>query len=271
VKKQRVLLADDNDDVRAVLQAGLEKRGLEVVPAATVAEALSLISAEAFDVLLADLHMPDAGDGLTVVSAMRHTQPSAVTVVLSGYPAIQEAMTAILLQADEVLVKPVSVADIIDLIDKKLSSPSPRMAMDKERVAEILERDADSTIRNWISRVERNKELTTLSLNSRERAGHLPSLLGDLVRRLRLAPNTPIPNSSAAHEHGILRRKQGYTVPMIVEESRNLQVSIFNTLQKNLGTVDFSTVLLDVMTIADEVDSQLKQTVVGFMEPLPAR
>ena len=45
-----------------------------------------------------------------------------------------------------------------------------------------------------------------------------------------------------------------------------LQVTIFETLQNNLGKVDFSTVLLDVMAIADEVDSQLKQTVLGFME-----
>jgi hypothetical protein len=53
---------------------------------------------------------------------------------------------------------------------------------------------------------------------------------------------------------------------MVVEESRILQVSIFNTLQNNLQTVDFSKVLLDVMTIADEVDSQLKQQMLGYME-----
>jgi len=64
---------------------------------------------------------------------------------------------------------------------------------------------------------------------------------------------------------------QGYTVPMLVEESRILQVSIFNTLQNNLGRVDFSTVLLDVMTIADEVDSQLKQAMLGFTETAAAK
>ncbi len=53
---------------------------------------------------------------------------------------------------------------------------------------------------------------------------------------------------------------------MLVEESRVLQVAIFETLQKNLSTVDFSLLLLDVMTIADEVDSQLKQTITSFME-----
>ncbi len=54
---------------------------------------------------------------------------------------------------------------------------------------------------------------------------------------------------------------------MVVEESRIVQVSIFNTLQKNLLSVDFSKVLLDVITIADEVDSQLKQAMLGFDDP----
>jgi hypothetical protein len=73
--------------------------------------------------------------------------------------------------------------------------------------------------------------------------------------------------SIAARQHGNLRLKQGYTPAMMVEESRILQVSIFNTLQNNLATVDFSKVLLDVVTIADEVDSQLKQAMLGFNEP----
>jgi CheY-like chemotaxis protein len=267
VNKKRLLLVDDNDDVRAVFQEGMQAYGFEVVAAASVNEALRFIAAEKFDVLLSDLHMPDAGDGFTVVSAMRHAQPKAVTLVLSGYPALQEAMAAILLEADEVLVKPVGLAAVAELIQKKLSNPSARMSMKKERVAEILERDAEPTIRNWMSKVERNEELSSVSLSYQERTGHLPLLLGDLVRRLRLAPNAKPSNPTAAREHGILRRKQGYTVAMAVEESRILQVSIFGTLQNNLRSVDFSSVLLDVMTIADEVDSQLKQSMLGFMEP----
>jgi hypothetical protein len=57
---------------------------------------------------------------------------------------------------------------------------------------------------------------------------------------------------------------------MFIEESRILQASIFNTLQNNLNTVDFSLLLADVMTIADEVDSQLKQTIVSFLESAAA-
>jgi hypothetical protein len=50
---------------------------------------------------------------------------------------------------------------------------------------------------------------------------------------------------------------------MMVEESRILQVSLSNTLQTNLSRVNFSKVLLDVMIIADEVDSQLKQAMMS--------
>jgi len=64
---------------------------------------------------------------------------------------------------------------------------------------------------------------------------------------------------------------QGYGVSMLVTESRMLLVSIFRTLQNNLPSVDISTVLLDVMAIADEVDSQLEQAVLGFMSRQSAK
>jgi hypothetical protein len=64
-----------------------------------------------------------------------------------------------------------------------------------------------------------------------------------------------------------MRREQGYTVPMVIEESRILQVSIFTTLQRNMCCVDFSKVLMDVVTIADEVDSQLKQAMISYVAP----
>jgi CheY-like chemotaxis protein len=269
--KSRILLVDDNDNIRAVFQEGLERRGFEVIPASSVSAALNLISAEKFDVLLSDLHMPNAGDGLTVVSAMRHAHPNAITLVQSGYPAMEVATADILLQVDEIIAKPIGLAQIAEIISKKLSNPKADTALNKERVASILECAIDLTIRNWMTRVESNEELTAIKLSSQDRTGHLPLLLGDLVRRLHLAPTTQALISKAAREHGILRRKQGYTIAMVVEESRMLQVTIFETLQNNLGKVDFSTVLLDVMAIADEVDSQLKQTVLGFMEAVPLK
>jgi hypothetical protein len=83
--------------------------------------------------------------------------------------------------------------------------------------------------------------------------------------RLRLDAGTKAPISKAAADHGDLRRAQGYTVAMMVEESRLLQVSIFTTLHKNVKQLDFGALLPDIVTIADEVDAQLKEQMLRFM------
>ncbi len=53
---------------------------------------------------------------------------------------------------------------------------------------------------------------------------------------------------------------------MLVHESRILQVTVFGTLQSNVNCLDFSLVLPDVMTIADEVDAQLTQSMESYMK-----
>jgi DNA-binding response OmpR family regulator len=261
----RVLLVDDNDAVRTSLELVLRKSDFHVTVASSVAQALRLINDQIFDVLLCDLHMPGAGDGFTVVSAMRHTNPGAVTLVFTGYPALKEAMNAILLQADEILVKPLAPATLVELIREKLRNGKDRPTRSKESVAQILAREATKTIADWLRRVDREPELASVPLTAEQRTGHLSRLLQELVHRLRVPRSLGTKQvSHAAAEHGKVRFQQGYSVPMIIEESRILQVSIFDTLQRNLATVDFSLVLGDIMTIADEVDSQLKQAIVSF-------
>jgi hypothetical protein len=134
-----------------------------------------------------------------------------------------------------------------------------------ESVATILERELDTMIQDWLFRVEQEPELTCIPLNFDDRTGHLPRLLHDVIARLRLDAGTKAPISKAAADHGNLRRKQGYTVPMTVEESRLLQVTIFSTLHKNVKNLEFGVLLPDVVTIADEVDAQLKEQLVCFL------
>ena len=76
----RVLVVDDDEAVRNMVQEGLRRDGFEVVTAANVSDALRHIATQKFDVLLSDLHMPLPGDGFTLVSAMRHTHPQALTI-----------------------------------------------------------------------------------------------------------------------------------------------------------------------------------------------
>jgi hypothetical protein len=134
-----------------------------------------------------------------------------------------------------------------------------------ETVADIIERELQSVITDWLDRVEQEPDLKCVPLNFEERTGHLPHLLHDVIARLRLDAGTKAPISKAAAEHGDLRRKQGYTVAMAVEESRLLQVTIFSTLYKNMNALELSKLLPDVVTIADEVDAQLKEQMLRFM------
>jgi DNA-binding response OmpR family regulator len=262
----KVLVVDDNEDLLRSLGQILEHHEFEVTTANNVADALRHISSASYDVLLSDLHMPGPGDGLTVVSAMRHANPKAVTMLLSSFPEMGAAAHAILLQTDEILVKPMKVPALIDAIKQRLAH-GPRTTRTVESVAAILDRAAESTIQDWFARVEREETLMALPMSQELRCGHLPQLFRDLVARLHsFKPlGTKEPMSAASADHGEIRRKQGYTAAMMVEESRILQVSIFNTLQNNLATIDFSVLLIGVMTIADEVDSQLSQAMKRYI------
>jgi len=265
----KVLLVDDDDAARDMMQQVLTGKGFEVVAACSVPQALRYIATESFDVLLTDLHMPSPGDGFTVVSAMRHSQPDALTLLVSGYPDVQSAMSAILLEADEILAKPFEVGTLPELIRNRLTNRIPGKRLAKESVGEILRRSTTNIVADWLARAKRSCELNHLQLSDEERTGYLTRLVEDLVVRLAKPSATTkdsdaIP-SAAAVSHGRLRYQQGYTPPMLVHESRILQVTIFGTLQSNLDALDFSLLLPDVMAIADEVDAQLTQSMASYM------
>jgi DNA-binding response OmpR family regulator len=268
----RVLLVDDDDAVRDMMGTTLERKGFDVVAVANVKQALRCIATDCFDVLITDLHMPNPGDGFTVVTAMRHSQPNALTLLVSGYPDVQSAMAAILLEADDIIVKPFEVRRLAELIHEKMLTRKPAARLEKQRVAAILLRCITGVVGDWLARAKQSKELNHVLLSDEERTGHLPKLVEDLVARLS-KPNATARDSDAAYSeaaiaHGKLRYLQGYTPAMLVHESRILQVTLFGTLQNNLSLLDFSLLLPDVMTIADEVDAQLTQSMDSYMNAM---
>jgi DNA-binding response OmpR family regulator len=115
----RVLLVDSDPFVRSMVKKALTRKGFEVVTASSVPEAFRRIADETFDVLINDLHKPNPEDGFEVVSAMRHSQPNALTLLASSYPDVESAMAAVLLESDEVLVKPFEIGHLSELIQVK--------------------------------------------------------------------------------------------------------------------------------------------------------
>jgi hypothetical protein len=70
-----------------------------------------------------------------------------------------------------------------------------------ESVPDILERELPHVIEDWLARVEKEADLTRIPLNHRERTGHLPKLLQDVIARLRrdAGKKTTISESAACH------------------------------------------------------------------------
>jgi hypothetical protein len=138
-------------------------------------------------------------------------------------------------------------------------------------VADILERECVPTINDWLRRVNLVPDLTCIPLSDADRTGHLPKLLSDLIFRLRLANDANPLSSESAMAHGEMRYAQGYSAPMLVDESRALQVATFSTLHLHHSELDHNRTFLDVMVIADEVDMQLTETMRGLMAAKKAK
>jgi YesN/AraC family two-component response regulator len=222
----KVLLVDNDDAVRDMMTVTPEHKGFEVVAGANVTQAFRLIATETSDALITDLHMPNVGDGFTVISAMQHSQPDALTLLVSGYPDVQTAMAAILLEADEIVVKLFEVGKLTDLLQEKVLTRKPAVRMEKERVAAILQWCIPGFIEDWLPRVKQSQELNHLPITAEERTGHLPKVVEDLIVRLGKPSATTKDShaifSNAAVAHGKLRYLQGYTPAMLVHESRIL-------------------------------------------------
>jgi CheY-like chemotaxis protein len=264
----KILLVDDDETSLLILRKLLEHEGFDITVAANVAEALKLISSEHYDALLSDLHMPGAADGLTVISAMRYINPKCVAMLLTSFPEMDVAAKALLRQADEILLKQEDFTILVESIKRRIATGSAHPRTNIETVATILKRVAPDCVVDWLREVQLDSTLTRVPLSSEERCAHLPQVFRDLVARLEMALpfGTKGPRSATAAKHGVTRRQQGYSAAMMVEESRILQVCIFHTLEKNLATIEFSVLITQEMTIADEVDSQLRQAMECYIE-----
>jgi DNA-binding NarL/FixJ family response regulator len=279
----RLLLVDDDESVLSGLSVVLEAHQFEVVTASNVMGALKRIASERFDVLLTDLHMPGAGDGLVVAGAMRHANPTAVTLVFSANPDMAKATAAVLRSVDEILMKPVKAGVIVEAIRRRLEEEIP-MALQRqaeegevsqlqpvELVATMLEREREAVRQAWLAKMSEAGALAEVRLTPVEQSADLPEMLNEIIYRLQYPQPLGLMTlfSMASLQHGARRRRQGFRSPVLVEEARALQVALFQTIQNNVGRMDLSLLPSTLMAIADEVNAQLLQSLSGYENEKP--
>ena len=123
-KKKRpmeLLVVDDDDELREDVCRYFSQDGYNVSEAADGAHALNLVAQRAFDIIVLDMMMPGMS-GLEVLEKLKESGSDSEVVMLSGQGTIKTAVDAMKLGASEFLTKPVSLADLEQLLLKTIES-----------------------------------------------------------------------------------------------------------------------------------------------------
>jgi len=115
----RLLIVEDRDSLRRMLERALGQEGYEVASAADGRAGIRLLGERAFDFVLTDLKLPDVS-GLEVLEASRTAQPRVPVVVLTGYGTVGTAVEAMKLGAYDFLEKPLEIDDLSRLIEQAI-------------------------------------------------------------------------------------------------------------------------------------------------------
>ena len=115
---KRILVIDDADDVRVLVQRQLAHLGYDARGAANGVEGLAAIAAELPDLVVCDLRMPEL-DGLGVLSVLRERYPMLPVVVMSGEGLLDDAVSALRLGAWDYIIKPIAGMAVLQLAVSK--------------------------------------------------------------------------------------------------------------------------------------------------------
>jgi DNA-binding NtrC family response regulator len=113
----RILIVEDRDSLRRMLERALGQEGYQVAAAADGRAGIRLLGERSFDFVLTDLKLPDVS-GLEVLEASRAAQPRVPVVVLTGFGTVGAAVEAMKLGAYDFLEKPLEIDDLSRLIER---------------------------------------------------------------------------------------------------------------------------------------------------------
>jgi two-component system response regulator HydG len=134
---ERILIVDDDRLVRDSLQSLIMNAGYVVEVAKSGEEAVNMSSAMYYNVALIDIRLPDM-IGIDLLSKMKEYFPKTRKILLTGYPDLETAITAVNRRADGYLVKPVDPEALLKVIDEQVMEQGKELKYTQERVAEFI-------------------------------------------------------------------------------------------------------------------------------------
>ena len=120
MEKPSILVVDDELLIRDLLYDFFTGQGWNITVAENGEKALEVLSQKPIDLILSDIKMP-AMDGLTLASRVRQTHPGLPVVLMTGFPSVDTAVSALRNRVEDYVIKPFNINQLYKLIEAKLA------------------------------------------------------------------------------------------------------------------------------------------------------
>ena len=137
-RNAKVLVVDDDENIRNTMKTILEDEGYLVDLAASGNEAVQMTQKTAYNIALLDIRLPDM-EGVELLKLMKDNVPRTRKIMVTGYPSMQNAITALNKNADAYLIKPVNVEKLLDTVREQLQLQESERELTEVKVAEFIE------------------------------------------------------------------------------------------------------------------------------------
>ncbi|HKM59397.1 MAG TPA: response regulator [Candidatus Bathyarchaeia archaeon] len=154
----RILIVDDDENIRRTMQTIFENEGYIVDLATTGNEAIELTQERTYNIALLDIRLPDI-EGVELLNLIKDNVPKTRKIMVTGYPSMQNAISSLNKNADAYLIKPVGIESLLSTVKEQLRLQKEEKKFTEQKVAEFIEiRTRRNHLLNEVN--ERNRKRT---------------------------------------------------------------------------------------------------------------
>jgi len=136
--KKRILVVDDDEDLRETLKSLLTKKGYIVDTANDGATAIQLSESTPYNLALLDVVLPDM-EGTQLLVKLKPTTPRMRKIMVTGHASLDNAIRAVNMGADGYLIKPVSPPELLRVIEDQLRRQEDDERLTQEKITSYIE------------------------------------------------------------------------------------------------------------------------------------
>ena len=134
----RILIVDDDENIRKVLTTILEDEGYIIESVGTAKKAIAKTGKKFYNLALIDVRLPDM-EGIELLTRMKDTTPKMRKIIITGYPTLQNAVEAVNKGADAYIIKPFDMKKTLRTIREELMKQEEEKRYSQQKVAEFIE------------------------------------------------------------------------------------------------------------------------------------